>query len=97
MLPSQYAEFRAYYETKPKGKARTYIAKPEHECQGRGIFLTRKIEDLETGKHYVVQRYLARPFLIEGLKFDLRIYVLLCGTNPLRLYMYNEGLGRLAT
>jgi tubulin polyglutamylase TTLL6/13 len=46
MLPLQYAEFRAYYETKPKGKARTYIAKPEAECQGRGIFLTRKIEDL---------------------------------------------------
>lgn len=29
MLPMQYAEFRAYYETKPKGKARTYIAKPQ--------------------------------------------------------------------
>jgi tubulin polyglutamylase TTLL6/13 len=46
MLPLQYADFRAYYETKPKGKARTYIAKPEADCQGRGIFLTRKIEDL---------------------------------------------------
>jgi hypothetical protein len=46
MLPQQYAEFRTYYESKPKGKTRTFIAKPEAECQGRGIFLTRKIEDL---------------------------------------------------
>jgi tubulin polyglutamylase TTLL6/13 len=29
MLPLQYAEFRAYYESKPKGKTRTYIVKPE--------------------------------------------------------------------
>lgn len=46
MLPLQYAEFRTYYESKPKGKARTYIVKPEADCQGRGIFLTRKIDDL---------------------------------------------------
>lgn len=43
MLPQQYADFRAYYETKQKGKTRTYIVKPEADCQGRGIFLTRKI------------------------------------------------------
>lgn len=87
-LPQQYAEFRTFYESKPKGKTRTYIVKPEADCQGRGIFLTRKIDDMETGKHYVVQRYMARPYLIDGLKFDLRIYVLLAGTDPLRLYMY---------
>ncbi len=88
MLPMQYAEFRNYFENKPQGKTRTFIVKPEADCQGRGIFLTRKLEDMEHGKHYVVQRYMARPYLLEGLKFDLRIYVLLCGTNPLRLYLY---------
>lgn len=97
MLPQQYSEFRQYYETKQKGKTRTYIVKPEADCQGRGIFLTRKIEDMESGKHYVVQRYMAKPYLLDGLKFDFRIYILLAGTSPLRLYMYNEGLARLAT
>ena len=52
---------------------------------------------MENGKHYVVQEYIERPFLVEGLKFDFRVYVLLCGTNPMRLYLYEEGLARLAT
>lgn len=71
--------------------------KPEASCQGRGIFLTRNLDDVNPYDHYVIQRYLHKPFLIEGLKFDLRIYVFLCGVDPLRIYMFNEGLSRFAT
>lgn len=47
------------------------------------------ILDVFNGNHYVVQKYLNKPFLIEGLKFDFRIYVLLAGTDPLRIYLYD--------
>ncbi len=73
--------------------------KPVHLCQGRGIFLVRRFEDVELkqGDQYVAQKYLNDPYLIDGLKFDLRIYALIYGVDPLRVYVYQEGLARFAT
>ena len=45
----------------------------------------------------MAQRYIANPFLMDGLKFDMRLYVLLYGVNPLRVFLFKDGLIRLAT
>jgi len=44
-----------------------------------------------------VSEYIANPMVIDGYKFDLRIYVALTSINPLRIYIYEEGLTRFAT
>jgi tubulin polyglutamylase TTLL6/13 len=71
------------------------IVKPEASSQGKGIYLTKEIDEIE--EHCVVQFYIEKPFLMEKMKFDLRLYVLVTGINPLRIYLSKEGLARLAT
>lgn len=35
--------------------------------------------------------------LLDGFKFDMRVYVLITSVSPLTIYIYHEGLTRLAT
>jgi tubulin polyglutamylase TTLL6/13 len=65
--------------------------------QGKGIFITRNVETIDPSEHLVVQKYLRTPFLIDGYKFDLRIYVLVTNVQPLRVFIHKDGLGRFAT
>lgn len=73
------------------------ICKPEASCQGRGIFITKKIDDIPREKIYVVQQYLKYPWLLNQYKFDLRIYVLVTSCDPLKIFLYKDGLARFAT
>lgn len=59
--------------------------------------MTRKPDKVPTDKTYVVQKYLKNPLLIDDLKFDLRIYALVTQSEPLKIYLYREGLARFAT
>ncbi|CAF0994912.1 unnamed protein product [Adineta ricciae] len=76
----------------------TFIVKPSDGSQGEGIYLIRDPSQMITTKRaHVVQEYIDRPLLIDGLKFDLRIYVLILNLYPLEIYLYDEGLVRFAT
>jgi hypothetical protein len=43
---------------------------------------------MSNGGGWVAQDYLTCPHQIEDLKYDLRIYILLFGLNPLRIYIH---------
>jgi len=73
------------------------IVKPEASSQGKGIYLTRDPEEIDQDEHCVVQSYINQPYLMEKMKFDLRLYVLVLGIDPLRIYLSKEGLARLST
>jgi len=91
-LPRDLNDLKSQFNAK---RAKTFIVKPENNCQGRGIFLTRRLEEIP--EKCVVQRYLHKPYLIDGLKFDLRLYVLVTCCDPLRVHIHKDGLVRLAT
>ncbi|CAH0558764.1 unnamed protein product [Brassicogethes aeneus] len=78
-------------------KNKTFILKPDTGSQGRGIVITKSLKDVRPYDKGICQVYLTRPYLIDGYKFDLRVYVLITSCEPLRVYIYNEGLVRFAT
>lgn len=45
----------------------------------------------------ICQQYVSKPFLIDGFKFDLRIYIVVSSCDPLRIFVYKDGLARFAT
>ncbi|CAL8120101.1 unnamed protein product [Orchesella dallaii] len=82
----------------PKGKkAPLWISKPIAKSQGKGILLFDQVTKFSYDEACVVQEYIARPYLINGYKWDLRLYVCITSTSPLTFYAYREGITRFAT
>lgn len=96
ILPTDLSDFKTQFNGK---KNKTFIVKPSDGYQGRGIFLTRDFESipLDYNSTLVVQRYIHKPWLLDGHKFDLRLYVLVTGCDPLRIFLHEHGLVRLAS
>uniref|UniRef100_A0A8C4ZL20 Tubulin tyrosine ligase-like family, member 7 n=1 Tax=Gadus morhua TaxID=8049 RepID=A0A8C4ZL20_GADMO len=98
IFPAEYTQFQNYVkELRRKRKQKTFIVKPANGAMGHGISLIRNCEKLPAQEHYIVQEYLDKPFLMEGYKFDLRIYILVTSCDPLRIYLYDDGLVRMGT
>lgn len=80
----------------------TFIVKPDGGCQGDGIYLIKDPSDIRLSgtlqrRPAVVQEYICKPLLIDKLKFDIRLYVLLKSLDPLEIYIAKDGLSRFCT
>lgn len=65
--------------------------------RGRGIHLIDSVNEVDCGELSVISKYVTNPLLINGHKFDLRIYVTVTSYDPLRVYVFKEGLARFAS
>ncbi|KAK2532672.1 hypothetical protein Q9966_008234 [Columba livia] len=74
-----------------------WIVKPPASARGMGIQVIHKWSQLPKRRPLLVQRYLHKPYLIGGRKFDLRIYVYVTCYDPLRVYLFQDGLVRFAS
>ena len=81
----------------PQKRRPTLILKPDAGCQGRGIFLTKSLDQCLEVEGMIAQQYLPAPLLVDGYKFDMRLYVLVTSVSPLRVLLFKEGLARFCT
>ncbi|RYH19914.1 hypothetical protein EON65_25230 [archaeon] len=98
ILPSELNDFRTQFDSNGVSlNNKIFIIKPDAGCQGRGIFLTRTMDNVPVTENVVAQVYIKKPLLLDNYKFDLRIYVYVAGVKPLRLYLFHDGLVRMCT
>uniref|UniRef100_A0AAR5QAX9 Tubulin polyglutamylase TTLL4 n=1 Tax=Dendroctonus ponderosae TaxID=77166 RepID=A0AAR5QAX9_DENPD len=81
----------------PNGGKDMWIIKPPASARGVGIKVINKWCHLPKKTSLVCQKYINNPYLINGSKFDLRLYVLVTSFHPLRIYLYPDGLARFAS
>lgn len=102
VLPDEFGEFFSHFQRLKAAsggdtRKNMWIVKPANLSRGRGIYLIDDVSEVSVEDTSVISRYISNPLLINGHKFDLRIYVVVTSFEPLRIYIYKEGLARFAS
>eukprot|EP00949_MAST-11_sp_MAST-11-sp1_P000814 g814.t1 len=79
-----------------------WIVKPSNNNQGKGIRVFDQLSKIKRfmgsqrdSEEWIIQKYLERPLLLWGRKFDIRIWVLV--TEDWNIYIYREGYLRTSS
>jgi len=91
-LPKEFTAFSMkFHEEEIINRDTNYwIMKPIGKSRGRGIKVINNLSELNYTDNIVVQKYIANPLLLDGYKFDMRIYVLVTNFHPLEAFLYKE-------
>lgn len=96
-LPADLKQLKLVWDDEESRKKAKWILKPPASARGIGIRVISKWSQIPKKRAALIQSYISRPFLINGSKFDLRVYVAVTSCDPLRIYVYREGLVRFAS
>jgi hypothetical protein len=72
-----------------------WLVKPTHKSGGNGIEILESLKKIKL-KNYLLNKYITNLDLINNKKYDLRLFILVTGLKPLRIYFNQEGLVRIA-
>jgi tubulin polyglutamylase TTLL6/13 len=95
IFPQQLREFETFIPR--QSTPTTFIIKPDKAGAGHKIKLVQGFEGLSNYKESAVCQEYIPPFLLNRLKFDLRVYVLVTSVDPLRVYIHKENMVRFCT
>jgi len=73
-----------------------WLVKPTNKYGGHDINIFDSLKNIKL-KEFIITKYIKNVNLIKDKKYDLRLYVLITGLKPLRIYFYKEGLVRIAS
>ena len=94
LLPEDFPRFQREREVRP---SELWILKPSASACGRGIRVLSNKSKIKNKPGYLISHYISNPHLLNGRKYDLRLYVCVPSYDPLRIYLYKEGLVRFCT
>ena len=83
LLPEEIDDLQLSMKDNPEC---TFIAKPSKGKAGKGIKIIKNFSELPKAAQeheYLVQRYIEDPLLANGKKFDVRLYLVVCGVDPM--------------
>jgi hypothetical protein len=92
VLPAEETALARFRATCPADQI--FVVKPTSRSGGQGVRVTR--EPRAGTDPAVVQRYLDRPYLIDGRKCHVRRHLLIAGAAAPRAYLHSEGIVRIA-
>lgn len=93
VLPGDRDGLLAYAEAHPEA---LFISKPQRGTGGQDMTISRDAAALAGRSDVVVQRYIDRPYLVDGRKGHVRLHGLVTSLDPFRAYLHAEGIVRFA-